>query len=403
MSINTKSSAVHTFNSDSHKITSRFPIMKQCYLKVFQLIFALLIPSLIHAETDEILLGQSTALSGPIKELGIGMRAGLNAAFSEVNDNGGIRGRKIRLISLDDGYEPDRAIKNTRKLIEEDKVLLLIGEVGTPTSKAVLPLINKAKIPYLGPYTGAEFLRNPVEPYVINFRGSYHQEMERLVEYLVERKKFTRIACFYQNDSFGRSGLRGAEIALEKRGMKLIGNATYERNTLAVKSGALKIKKLKAQAVIIVATNKACVKFIKTMKMLGAKETVLCTMSIVATKILAQELGSDGDGCIISQVTTHYENTDIEVIKNYHAAMDKYQPNSLKGYVTLEGYLLGKLFCHVANEVDRKLTGDNFIQKLEEIGNIDLGGMELTFSKTDHQGMDEVFLTTLRNGKVQPI
>ncbi len=150
--------------------------------------------------SNEILLGQSCALTGPANALGNGMRAGLNAYFSKVNAQGGINGRKVRLTSKDDGYEPDRAINNTRGLINEEKVFLLIGEVGTPTSKAVVPIAEQAKVPFFGPFTGAEFLRNPFKKYVINIRGSYYQEMERLAEYLVDKKGLKKSACFYQND-----------------------------------------------------------------------------------------------------------------------------------------------------------------------------------------------------------
>ena len=147
-----------------------------------------------------ITLGQSSALSGPAKDLGTNMRAGMEAYFAKINATGGINGREIKLISKDDGYEPDRAIKNTKELIENEKVFLLIGEVGTPTSQAVVPIAEKAKVPFFGPFTGAEFLRNPFKKYVINVRGSYYQEMEKLAEYLVDKKGLKKIACFYQND-----------------------------------------------------------------------------------------------------------------------------------------------------------------------------------------------------------
>lgn len=174
---------------------------------------------------SEILLGQSCALSGPAQALGTGMQQGLNAYFSKVNAAGGIHGRKIRLISKDDGYEPDRAIENTRSLIDQEKVFLMIGEVGTPTSKAVVPIIEEEQVPFFGPFTGAEFLRTPYKKYVLNVRGSYYQEMERLAEYLVEGQGLKKIACFYQNDGYGQAGLSGIEKALKKRNMELAATA----------------------------------------------------------------------------------------------------------------------------------------------------------------------------------
>ena len=201
---------------------------------------------------EPIILGQSCALSGPAENLGLEMRAGLLAAFSKINDEGGVNGRDIILISRDDGYEPDRAIRNTRELIQKENVFMLIGEVGTPTSEAVVPLVEEWKIPFFAPFTGAEFLRIPFRKYVINVRASYFQEMERLVSYLTQGKKIKRIACFYQNDSYGFSGLKGIEIALEKRGMKLVSKGSYERNTVAVMGGLRDINRAAPEAVVLV-------------------------------------------------------------------------------------------------------------------------------------------------------
>jgi ABC-type branched-subunit amino acid transport system substrate-binding protein len=178
----------------------------------------LLLPLRLPAETASgpIILGQSCALSGPAKNLGLEMRAGLLAAFAHINSLGGIKGRDIHLLSLDDGYEPDKAVYNTLRLINEEAVFMLIGEVGTPTSKAVIPLIEAYKIPFFAPFSGAELLRTPFRRYVINVRASYYQEMERLASYLVDDQKIERISCFYQNDSYGYDGLNGLERALAR-------------------------------------------------------------------------------------------------------------------------------------------------------------------------------------------
>ncbi len=191
-------------------------------------------PGVAQEFSSPLVLGQSCALSGPAQNLGLEMRAGLLAAFSSINDAGGVHGREIILLSRDDGYEPDKAVRNTKALIYDDQVFALIGAVGTPTSKAVAPIVSEAKIPFFGPFTGAEFLRTPFNKYVINVRASYFQEMEKLASYLVDKKKINRVACFYQNDSYGFAGLRGIEIALAKRGMTLVSKGSYERNTVAV-------------------------------------------------------------------------------------------------------------------------------------------------------------------------
>jgi ABC-type branched-subunit amino acid transport system substrate-binding protein len=353
--------------------------------------------------TSEIVLGQSCALTGPAQALGKGMEAGLNAYFARVNAEGGINGRNIRLISKDDGYEPDRAIANTRELIEKDKVFLLIGEVGTPTSQAVVPIAERAKVPFFAPFTGAEFLRNPYKKHVINVRASYYQEMERLAQYLVGQKGLKRIACFYQNDGYGQAGLSGIKIALKKRSMELVATGTYERNTVAVKSGLLRIKKGKPEAVVMVGAYKPCAEFIKLAKKVGMKHTLYCNISFVGTEALRKELGGAGEGCIISQIVKFPWDQSVPLVKEYQAAMKKYQPDAKAGFVALEGYMAGKLFSMVTREVKGDLTRESFIKAVGATGTFDLGVVHLKFGPNDHQGMDEVFLTVIKGGKIKPL
>ncbi|HYS84211.1 MAG TPA: ABC transporter substrate-binding protein, partial [Bradyrhizobium sp.] len=156
--------------------------------------------------SDTILFGQAAALEGPSSALGQGMRQGILAAFMEINARGGVHGRKLKLVSVDDGYEPDRSIVATKKLIEEEKVFALIGAVGTPTSNAAVPVASAARVPFIGPFTGAGFLRDPKLENVINIRASYAAETEAWVKHLTEDLKIKKIAIFYQDDTFGRDG-----------------------------------------------------------------------------------------------------------------------------------------------------------------------------------------------------
>jgi len=350
-----------------------------------------------------ITLGQSSALSGPAKDLGTNIRAGMEAYFAKINTTGGINGREIKLISKDDGYEPDRAIKNTKELIEDDKVFLLIGEVGTPTSQAVVPIAEKAKVPFFGPFTGAEFLRNPFKKYVINVRGSYYQEMEKLAEYLVDKKGLKKIACFYQNDGYGQAGLNGIKNALKKRGLELVETGTYERNTVAVKGGLLKIRKAKPEAVIMVGAYKPCAEFIKLAKKVGMNDTVYCNISFVGTNSLTQELGASGNGSIISQVVNFPYDQSVPIVKEYTEAMQKFQPGVSLGFVSLEGYMVGKLFSMAAQSVKGSLTRESFIQAIDNTKTFDLGGVSLQFGPDDHQGMDDIFLTIIEDGHIKPL
>ncbi len=351
---------------------------------------------------SEIVLGQTCALSGPAQALGQGMRDGISAYFSKLNAEGGVNGRKIRLISKDDGYEPDQAIKNARGLINEDKVFLLIGGVGTPTAQAVVPIAEENKVPFFGPFTGAEFLRNPFKKYVVNVRAGYNQEMEKHAQYLIDQKKLTKIACFYQNDGYGKAGLDAITMALEKRGMKLIATANYERNTLAVKSGLMTIRSAKPEAIVMVGAYKPCAEFIKSAKKVGMGDVIFCNISFVGTEALRQEMGPEGDGCIISQVVTYPWDMNLPLVKEFTAAMQQYRPEGTIGFVSLEGYMVAKLFAMVAGKVAGQPTREGFLNAVSSTGVFDLGGVRLEFGPNDHQGMNDVFMTVIKGDKIMP-
>ena len=203
-----------------------------------------------------ILLGQSAAFTGPAQELGLEMRAGAMAYFQAVNAAGGVNGRKIELRSLDDGYESDRAAANTKKLID-DGVFLLFGYVGTPTSNASKPIFTAARVPFVGPFTGAESLRSPLNRYIFNIRASYYDETDKLVGQLVGQT-LERIAVFYQNDDYGKAGLTGVERAMQKRSMKIMATGTVERNTVDVAAAVKSICKVEPQGVVMISAYKSC-------------------------------------------------------------------------------------------------------------------------------------------------
>ncbi len=342
-----------------------------------------------------IVLGQSCALSGPAKNLGLEIRAGLIAAFSKMNDEGGVKGREILLRSRDDGYEPDRAVQNTEELIREDQVFLLIGEVGTPTSEAVLPLIEQYRVPFFAPFSGAEFLRTPFRKYVINLRASYYQETEHLVSHLVDVQNLKKIACFYQNDSYGFSGLEGIEIALAKRGLRLSSYGSYERNTIAVTGALEDIYQASPEAIILVGAYAACAEFIKLSKTKKNPALPFYNISFVGAENLKKALGTYGSNVIISQVVPYPPATDLPLVREYMAAMAKYQHDAPISFVSFEGYMAGKLFCLIAMAVEGELTREKFITTMETVGEFDLGGLALTFAADDHQGMDAVYLTRI--------
>lgn len=351
----------------------------------------------------EITLGQTAVFEGPASALGLGMRAGLQACFNQVNESGGVAGRKIKLITKDDGYEPDKAIANTRALINDDKVLLLIGGVGTPTAKAIVPICEENQVPFVAPFTGAGLLRSPFKKYVVNVRASYGQEMERIARHLIDDKKFTKIACFHQNDDYGQAGLKGIEAALKKRSLELVATGNYERNTTAVKTGLLDIKKGEPQAIVMVGTYKACAEFIKLAKKVGLGDAVFCNISFVGTKALLAELGGEGNGVVISQVVPAPTGENLDILKEYNAAMKKHQPGMEPDWISLEGFLAGRFFCKVAEKAGKDLSRESFLAAVGQTATFDISGIHLKFGPDDHQGMDDVFLTVVKDGQAVPL
>ncbi len=344
---------------------------------------------------NTITFGQSAALDGPAAALGTGMREGILAAFAEANRDGGIGGRQLELTSQDDGYEPDRAISNVQNLINQEQVFGLIGAVGTPTSKATQPIATDAGVPFVGPFTGAGFLRAPELTNVVNVRGTYGQETEAWIKHLTEDLGYDRIAILYQDDSFGRVGLAGVNKAMEARGLKLVAEGTYKRNTTAVKSALLDIRKAEPQAVVMVGAYKPIAEFIKLARKVKLNATFV-NISFVGSKALAKELGPDGEGVVITQCVPFPWDTSIPLVKQYQAALTANDASAEPGFVSLEGYMVGRVAIMALENVQGELTRESFLKAVADTGTFDLGGVTLTYGPGDNQGMDEVFLSVIQ-------
>ena len=345
---------------------------------------------------DAIVFGQSAAFKGPASALGVGMRDGIFAAFHEANRAGGVHGRELRLISYNDGYEPEKAIANTIRLIEDDQVFALIGEVGTPTSKAVQPIATERGVPFVGPFTGAAFLRDPSLRNVVNVRASYDQETEAWIEYLTGDLGLSRIAILYQDDSFGRAGLSGVNAALERRSMSLVAEGTYMRNTTAVKRALLAIRKADPEAVVIVGAYKPAATFIKLARSLEL-DPIFMNISFVGSKALAEELGEQREGVLVTQVVPLPDDRTVPLVARYQDALYADSPSAEFGFVSLEGYVVGRLVIEALEHVGRDVTRSKFLSAIAALGEIDLGGIALSYGPQDNQGMDSVFLTEIQD------
>jgi ABC-type branched-subunit amino acid transport system substrate-binding protein len=344
---------------------------------------------------DKIVFGQATALEGPASALGQGMKMGLEAAFAEINKAGGVKGRKLELKSIDDGYEPTKSIEAVKKLLEEDKVFAIAGAVGTPTAAATQPIATAAGTPFIGAFTGAEFLREPYKPLVMNIRASYFQETEAMVEHLTKDLGASKIAIMYQDDAFGQAGLAGVKKALEKRQMQLAGEGTFERNTVAVKAALLAIKKVEPQAVIMISPYKPAAEFIKLAKQIKLDATFV-NISFVGSDALAKELGPAGAGVVITQVVPFPKDAAITVVGRYQAALKASAPDAQPGFVSLEGYLVGRAIIAALEKVNGDPTRQALIEAVQKAGTFDLGGFSLAYSPSSNRGSDQVFLTVIQ-------
>jgi ABC-type branched-subunit amino acid transport system substrate-binding protein len=364
-----------------------------------------------------ITLGMSAAFSGASRELGNRMKLGLDTAFAAVNDAGGVAGRRIRLLALDDGYEGPRALANVKELIEDREVFALIGDVGTPTTQQVLPYVLASRTILFGAFTGTGLLRrDPPDRYVFNYRASYEEETARMIDYLVDVQKVPDgcIAVFAQNDSYGDAGFDGAAKQLRRKGHddQLL-RVGYERNTLNVDAAVARLVEYNDQAartaselhprqpvkaIILVATYKAAARFIQRIRDRRI-DALLLNVSFVDSNALADELKELGpryaQGVIVTQVVPHYESAATGVLR-YRDALARYHPHQQPDFVSLEGFLVGQLFAEALRRVGRDVDTEKLVDALEQLRTVDLGiGGELGFSPSQHQASHRVWMTRL--------
>ena len=352
---------------------------------------------------QSIIFGQSAAFSGPAKELGTNMRLGIEAAFNEVNRRGGLHGRTLELLSLDDFYEPEAAIANTQRLIDEG-VFALIGAVGTPTSRSAAPIAAEADVPYIAPFTGAEFLRDPKWDNIINMRASYYQETEEMVARLIGDLGIERIAVIYQDDSFGRAGYRGVLLALSRRNMEPVSTGFYPRNTTAVKTALLDVHEGEdPEAVIIIGAYNPVASLVTWTRHIGL-DPVFMTVSFVGSNALAEELGEDGAGVFVTQVVPFPTDKSQSIVSAYHEALSAYAPGTIPGFTSFEGYMAGRLAIVGVEVCGRGVDRRCFLEGMRSSEVISIDGFELRYGQDDNQGSDAVFLSVIgSDGDYHPI
>jgi branched-chain amino acid transport system substrate-binding protein len=351
------------------------------------------------AQDKTIVLGQSAALTGPAAQLGIQMRAGANLYFEALNASGGVNGYRIELQTLDDGYEPDRCKSNTDRLIK-DKVFALFGYVGTPTSLAALPLVTEARIPFFAPFTGAEALRDPFNRYIFHVRASYFQETALIVNQLVSLG-LRKIAVFHQDDAYGKAGLEGVRRALKAHSLEPVATGTVVRNSVDVVQAVKSIVPTRPDAVVQISAYKSCAAFIRQARQAGYGGTFY-NVSFVGTQALADELGAQGNGVVVSQVMPFPFSTTTVISREYLEAMRKSGKDAKPNYSSMEGYLAAKVFAEGLKRAGGSPSRDSLITGLESIQNANFGGFSVNFGPRSHVASSFVDLSMLtEDGKVR--
>lgn len=335
-----------------------------------------------QSSTGPVILGQSCALSGPSAQLGVEFSQGAKLYFDQLNAQGGVAGRQVELRTLDDGYEPDRCIANTQQFLNDD-VLALFGYVGTPTSMAALPLLQKAGVPLIAPLTGGQALRDPkLAKNVFNLRASYAEETALMIKQLTGLG-LKKIAVFYQNDAYGQSGLSGVTEALLPHGLKPVGVATVERNSKDVSAAVQTLVPLGADVIVQVSTYSASAAFVRAARKAGYGGQFY-NVSFVGTSALQQELGKEAEGVVVTQVVPSPYKSSNAIVREFQTAAQKNGVKWLPNYSSLEGFLAARVLGDALKTAAAggRLQREGLVAALDSMNGQTVAGFPLTFRGT---------------------
>ncbi len=343
--------------------------------------------------TDRIVIGQTGVFTGPVADPALQYRAGALLFFDEINAKGGISGRRIKLVSYDDKFEPKLAAENTKKLLEEDKVFALFGYIGTGATAASLPQINNHRIPVVGVLSGSDGLRDPKLNLLFHTRASYGAETGKMVEQLTTTG-VKSIAVVYQDDPFGKAGLKSAQGAFEKYNIKPVIEAPIDMGKLdALASTAEQIAKTRPGAIIMITAGKASTAFIRTYLKTGERPQFF-GVSVLSAKALIADIGDDAHGIVIAQVVPSPFRSSYSISREFIAAAKKAGSKDVT-YNSLEGYISAKVFVEALRRAGKDLTREKLIASLEKMNNYDLGGFIVDYSGGKRIGSNFVDLSII--------
>lgn len=351
----------------------------------------------------EILIGSCSALEGPSRSLGVETVAGAKAYFNLVNDEGGVNGRKLKLLSYDDSYDPAKAQACFDRL-ESERVFALGFFVGTPTAVKYVPMAEGAKIPLVGLFTGAQTLYTPMRHWVVNVRASYYDETREQVEGVWDQLRYRKIGVIYPEDAFGTAVLGGVTQALKAKGAEPVKVASYERQTANVGGAIDTVRSANPDAVVVVGPPNTVAPILKQSHAKGWKPLFL-TVSFVGTDELISEAGADAEGTVITQVVPPYYLTDMKSVALYRRTLSKYAPGAQPNFVSLEGFVDAMVMVEGLKRAGKEPTREGLIHGIESIHDMDLGlgpQLKLDYSPKDHKGFDHVIPSVVRGGRAVP-
>jgi branched-chain amino acid transport system substrate-binding protein len=344
------------------------------------------------APTGLIVVGQSAPLSGSNKDLGTDIRNGALAYFKRVNDAGGVNGRKIELVTLDDVNDTKRAEANTKQLIESNNPIALFGYASATLSRPALPHVEAAKIPFVAPFTGADPMRK-FNRYVYNHRASYADELEKIVEHYTTFG-VKRIAVLYYDDAIGKENFGAVDRALKSRNLAPVAVAAVTRSQTDFSKEIANVGKTNPDVVILTTLYKTSADFIKGMKRAGIGTQFVST-SFAGSTALANALGADGLGVAMSQVVPSYLRRSVPVVKEYQAAMEAAFGKKEFSYTSLESYIAAKVLVEGLRRAGAQPTRERLLTALDSVSNYDVGGYLVSFSPSNHNGSSFVSLSIL--------
>ncbi|MCE2653719.1 MAG: ABC transporter substrate-binding protein [Planctomycetaceae bacterium] len=353
-------------------------------------------------------LGQSAPLTGPTAPLGVGVRVGVQAAVAEINRTGGVRGRPVELISLDDGYEPKRTGANMRTLLDTEGVLAVIGSVGAPCAVTAVPIAQEKQTLLYGYVTGGAVLRkSPPDRYVVNYRASLAEEVGLLVDHFVSQGIATNeIAFFTQQDVFGEAAYTGGVAALSRHGLKSPGavrHVRYERNTSNIEGGLSELLLMDPQprAVVFGGAADPLIAFVRESRKADFLP-IVGTVSFVDATRVAEQLGPMGEGLVISQVVPPL-CSGVPVVDRYREALKSVDPQARPGYGSLEGYISARALLESLRTIEGEITREATVEAIRSVAGMDLGlgdGRRLRMRPDGHTIGGYLWLTQIRSSEV---